>query len=79
MIITSRRSNTPSLNNGIHHSLLAPQPEPQIHDKNTDPEPDPNTPYEPSKVNESIQSKTKGTQSPIQPNTQRMPKCSIGY
>lgn len=47
MIITSRRSNTPSLNNGIHHSLLH-SPIFKLTTRIPTPEPDPNKTYKPS-------------------------------
>ena len=69
MIITSRRSNTPSLNNGIHHSLLhrtilklatrIPRPS-QIQITH-------NQALQIQCINPK-QNKAKGTQSPIQPN-----------
>ena len=67
MIIASGRSNTPSLNNGIHHSLLN-RTILKLATRITIPSQIQIAHTKPSKFNESIQSKPKGTQSPIQPN-----------
>lgn len=76
MIITSRRSNTPSLNNSIHHSLLH-SPSLKFTTRITRTGQIFKYPItKPSKVSKSIQSKTKGTQSPIQPNAHHRPKVS---
>lgn len=80
MIITSRRSNPPSLNNGIHHSLLhspifklttrIPTPS-QIQITH-------NQALQQLKIKQT-QSNPNSTQSSNQPNAHRGPKCPNGY
>ena len=80
MIITSRRSNPPSLNNGIHHSLLhrtilklatrIPRPS-QIQITH-------NQALQQLKIKQT-QSNPNSTQSSNQPNAHQGPKCPNGY